>query len=157
VTAPERIKPSPPLQKGQKYRRPPSNSQQPGQAGFTLIEILTVLVIAGLLIAIAAPAVHNTLRTMARQSAIKQISGRIIELPYLTWLDGQARVLGGKDTNTIQLPLPEGWTLDITQPIRYAFNGICTGGSLVINGPDQWRQAYQLDGPLCDQLRAEQP
>lgn len=157
MTRQGQIRPGAGMHTGQDCRLPPGKGPQPGQAGFTLIEILTVLVIAGLLIAIAAPAVQNTLRTMERQSAIKQISARIIELPYQTWLDGKPRVLGGKDANTVQLPLPEGWTLDIPQPIRYAFNGVCSGGSLVINGPDEWAEAYKLEGPLCDQLRTEQP
>lgn len=127
------------------------------QGGFTLIEILTVLVIAGLLISLAAPAMNKTLKTYERQSIRTSVSAQIIELPYRSWVEGKSARLGGQGQDVVEVPLPKGWSLHIPTPIHYAFNGICQGGTLTLKDPEGWAESYRLDPPRCDRLLPDQP
>jgi prepilin-type N-terminal cleavage/methylation domain-containing protein len=129
---------------------PRSNPPRPG--GFTLIEMLTVLVIAGLLAALTAPSVLRTIRTMERQSQYQVLRGQIVELPYRAWVEGKSHTLGGNGPGEFRLQLAEAWRLEVPRPIRYAFNGLCSGGTVILHGPDGWREAFRLEGPRCDRL-----
>jgi len=129
-------------------------SKRPGQGGFTLIEILTVLVIAGLLAALAAPPLQRMAASMERSTQRGLLAGEITGLAYRAWLEGKPYTLGADaDLPTAyRLRLPAGWRVEFPKPVTYAFNGICSGGRLSLLGPDGWREDWQLQGPLCDQL-----
>lgn len=137
---------------GQDHRLPPGKGPQPGQAGFTLIEILTVLVIAGLLMGFVAPGVQKMFKTIERQSIRQQLIGAIVELPYRAWVEGKSRSIGGKEADRVEMPIQPPWALEIAEPIRYAYNGICSGGELVLIDPDGIRESYKLESPRCDRL-----
>lgn len=124
------------------------------QVGFTLIEILVVLVIAGLLVALAAPALQRTTASVERGSQRAALAGEITSLAYRAWVEGKPYALGGdaKAAAAYPLSLPPGWQVEFPQPITYAFNGICSGGKLILHGPDGWREDLRLEGPLCDRF-----
>lgn len=125
-----------------------------GQQGFTLIEILVVLVIAGLLAALAAPAMQRTVGGVERGSQRAALAGEITALAYRAWVEGKPYTLGGdaEAPTAYRLSVPAGWQVEFPKPITYAFNGICSGGGLVLHGPDGWREDLRLEGPRCDQL-----
>jgi len=122
--------------------------------GFTLIEILTVLVIAGLLAALAAPALQRMARSMDLAGQRGLLVGEITDLSYRAWVEGKPYTLGAdaEAPTAYPLRLPEGWRVEFPKPITYAFNGICSGGRLTLHGPDGWREDWQLQGPRCDEL-----
>jgi prepilin-type N-terminal cleavage/methylation domain-containing protein len=124
------------------------------QTGFTLIEILTVLVIAGLLAALAAPPLLRLIGSTERSSQRGLLAGEITSLAYRAWLEGKPHTLGGdaKAATAYALHLAAGWRVEFAKPISYAFNGICSGGTLSIFGPEGYREDWRLAGPRCDQL-----
>ena len=47
------------------------------------------------------------------------------------------------------LELPEGWAIEVERPIRFAFNGICEGGTLTLRAPGRPPEKLLLEPPLC--------
>jgi prepilin-type N-terminal cleavage/methylation domain-containing protein len=163
----------------------PKNSS----GGFTLLEMVVVLVIVSLTAGIAIPRLPAMSASfdfaLKRQTFEQMISG----LSYQAFRDSQDLVLSGnytesgrqKDDSAKQqtgeilppslrtrplidaaredlapvnpafaaLELPEGWRVQVNDPIYYRGSGYCTGGKLeLLIG--QRRYSYVLNPPLCD-------
>lgn len=129
-----------------------TQGSRPG--GFTLLELLLVLAIMGLLAGIVLP----QLQTMATRLEIANQRGDIrsaIEgLGYQAYASGKPIVLAGNyGLSDAKAPapfnLPQGWRVQVTKPVRYSVNGVCSGGGLVVLAPDQGREAFALKPPRC--------
>lgn len=111
------------------------------ERGYTLLEILTVLVLLALLAGIAMPkltAVYAGVQwANERDDVLRQIAG----LGFSAFRRGQDFELSpypeaDHPGNTEQqfagvpLELPSGWKLEAVRPIIYKSNGICLGGRL---------------------------
>jgi general secretion pathway protein H len=113
-----------------------------GERGFTLIEMLVVMAIAGLIAGIAFPAVERALATLAFRSAATQLrlglrsqraeairTGRPMRLS----LSPDGRTLVGPPT--IAFRLPEGIALTLPAGgIGFYPDGSANGGTLVLSG-----------------------
>lgn len=124
------------------------------ESGFTLIEIIVVMVIVGLLTSITLPrlvTLYNSVEISSQRSAIKdQIEG----LGYLAYSAGkpivlQSSVESGGQIGDYPLQLPAGWHIDLPSPLHFSSRGFCTGGKLIINDPAGGKEAFQLAPPLC--------
>lgn len=124
------------------------------QAGFTLLEILVVMLIVGLLAGVVTPRLYHVAQRMEIAAQRTKILTEIASLGYRAYAYGQAIelpvVLPRQDIPaTFPLELPPGWSIVIAQPIRYSFNGICSGGMLTLINPDKQREDLQLRAPQC--------
>ena len=45
--------------------------------------------------------------------------------------------------------LPEGWNIVVDKPIRYRYDGTCSGGTLRLIAPGA-EQKYLMKPPLCE-------
>lgn len=123
--------------------------------GFTLVEILVVLVVIGLIAGVAMPNMVKMLQSAERAGQRDTLLSEIAGLGYRAYLTGQPLTLGGApvagEGGETQPPfqIPQGWQLEIPRPITYNFNGICSGGQIILVSPDERREIFQLEPPRC--------
>jgi len=120
--------------------------------GFTLIEILVVLVIIGLIAGVATPRLYAISQRYEIAAQRKSLLVEIDSLGYRAYSSGQPvelNSLNAASAKSAAIAIPRGWRIEVPQPIRYGFNGICSGGRLTLVGPDGFREELQLTPPLC--------
>lgn len=112
----------------------------------TLIEILVVLLIAGLVASIALPRLDRVVEVTRVRGEREQILEALSSLPYEAYVQGQEIHLAGQAPG---IDLPEGWALEVEPPMTYRLNGLCTGGRLSLVRPDGGREIYEVAPPVC--------
>ena len=134
--------------------------------GFTLLELMVVLVILGLGAAIATPAVMRLVESVSRQNQIDQAmlvlqglpvaamkQNRTLELPQTPGYQPAIEVFGKAEqgaqwSSETQAALAE---LRIWLPgsIKYRANGACTGGDTYWEMADGFKVTLTLTAPVC--------
>ena len=126
----------------------------PKSHGFTLIEILVVMVVIGLLAGVAVPRLYDLSHRFEIASQRDNLVLAIGNIGYRAYQTGQPLRLnstGGTASNGAEaaVSLPPGWQIELVKPIDYSFNGICSGGSITLHGPDGYLEQLVLTAPLC--------
>lgn len=119
--------------------------------GFTLLEMVVVMSILGLVTAMAAPSLLNTIDTWQRQTQVDAVLDQVRGLPGRARATGAAIRLDPQSLAAKQPPLtiPDGWSLAVSAPWQVQANGVCEGGGLQLSdGARVW--AIAVAAPLCE-------
>jgi general secretion pathway protein G len=131
------------------FYHPPSKPRSPG---FTLIEVLVVLVIVGLLAGVALPKLFLLSQRYAIAADRDKLLTDIGNLGYSAYTLGKTVELvssSGVAAQANAISVPSGWRIEVPKAIRFNFNGICSGGTLALINPEGARENFQLVAPAC--------
>ena len=130
-------------------------AQAPVSKGFTLLEILVVLVIAGLTTGLVVPRLADLPQRLQTANERKQLLGQIEGLGYRAYMAGSSLTLranpeaGDGPAAEAILDIPAGWKVSVDAPVRYSPNGICGGGDVALTSPRGDEERYRLAPPVC--------
>jgi prepilin-type N-terminal cleavage/methylation domain-containing protein len=147
-------------------RAAPAGTLGEQQRGYTLIEVLVVMLILGLLVGIAIPNLQHMYNTVERDAQREAAVGAVTGLAYRAYVTGHPitlakgpsdaralkRLIADSETASDEGEFPKGWQIDLVDPIEYNFLGLCSGGRLKLIAPDGGEEAFLLKGPRCDVL-----
>lgn len=118
--------------------------------GFSLLELLIVLVLLGLMAALAGPSLHRTYERLVASSERDEVLRQLSQLPLRVRARGKAVVLPDRsDALGAWLDLPTGWRVHTISPLRIELSGYCHGGRLRLSGPGQVLEVG-LRAPYCE-------
>lgn len=129
--------------------------------GFTLLELLVVLVVLGLAAAVATPSLVRLVDRLGERNEQDQLSLYLQNLPVAVMRQGgeyrvpaTAGYVPAREAlagSPVELPPSAAERLLIWVPgvIHYRPNGACTGGTLYWELNGGRRVTHQLDAPLC--------
>ena len=117
--------------------------------GFTLLELMVVLVILGGVSALATPNLIKLKSSWERQLAIKDILNQVSRLG--AWSRNQQQSV--TITKTTFYPphavdLPDDWVVTAKNKLIWLDNGVCLGGQLVVSN-NEVERVFILSAPFC--------
>jgi prepilin-type N-terminal cleavage/methylation domain-containing protein len=123
--------------------------------GFTLVELLVVMLMVGLITALVAPNLATMLAGVQRVTYRDRIISDMSSLSFRAFTLGQSFELTEVRLSTPLrdgsplLVLPSGWRLRTEAPVRFSFNGTCSGGAVELVAPDGVVERLLLNAPDC--------
>ena len=149
------------------------------QSGFTLLELLVVLVLAGLLVAVAVPGVQSLHGSIVKRTERDYILDQFAVLGRQALLQGrtylvlsttvdaphrssalraeaghrpEARTILSRSMERFELhaiDLPDGWEIELDAPLVVRANGVCLGAGLILRHRGVVDVRVDLDPPFC--------
>lgn len=124
---------------------PPHNRSLQRGSGFTLLEVLVVLLIVGLLVSLVAPSAVNLVGSATRESQRREIASAIERLPVEARLAGKSLVFEG---DSLLPGLSAAWRVRLTKPLRVLPSGICSDSEATISTEEQ-TVVVHIAAPFC--------
>ncbi|KLV05838.1 hypothetical protein ABT56_09880 [Photobacterium aquae] len=128
--------------------------------GFTLIELMVVLVLISSMVGFAAPKVWNFYAKRVEQGEVDTVVARIAALKREYRRAGKPLIINQGDylsqdrqsaSRLALVTLPEGWAVAEAEQLRFLVNGVTNGGEVFLQAPSglSWRIWYRpLDGDV---------
>ena len=117
--------------------------------GFSLVELTVVLVLVGLISAMALPNLATAYRRFEFHSALQQVHLRLAQLPLEVRLSGKPITIADPEDVTTYLEPQKHWHIEVIEPIRISFSGICHGGEVEFHLED-FSERVAVSAPYCD-------
>ena len=115
-------------------------SRKPHTSGFTLIEVMVVLLIVGLLASILSPSMQRLANSFQARAEFLEVKRKIQSLSAIAMRSGEA-------ADIMDLELQEGWR--VSGDVVYQPNGVCLGGDLQIAYKEIEFRRQELAPPFC--------
>ena len=110
------------------------------KSGFTLIEVMAVLLIVGLVASVLSPSMQRLADSFQARAEFLEIKGKIQSLSSVAVRRGEA-------VEVSDLELQEGWAA--SGDVVYQPNGVCLGGDLRISYKEIEFHRQELMPPFC--------
>jgi hypothetical protein len=116
--------------------------------GYSLIEVIVVLALLTLVTSIVIPNLSSTLDRYRLQSNQDEVLIQLSGLGYLAYQKQQFFVLYPDVDVGDVIDLPEGWAIELENPIMFQANGVCSGGEVRLVYKQE-AEAFLLPAPFC--------
>ena len=125
--------------------------------GFSLLELLVVLALVSLVAALALPNLVGLYGSATRATERDLILDQFAGIGREAMLNGHGYAVYGtaasdsRDTSVQAYPLivPEGWQVELDQPLWVRPNGVCLGATATLSHPDSAPVEVALEPPYC--------
>lgn len=118
-------------------------------SGFSLLEMLVVLVLVAAMTALVAPRLHGTVQAIAISGERAEVTRQLERLPLLARQQGRPiEVKAGGDVTAVSPDFPDGWKVQSTTALNIARNGVCNTASLRVEGRDMVED-WSVASPDC--------
>lgn len=132
----------------------PSRDRPAVACGFTLLELLVVLALAAMATGLVVPALLRSVAAAQARGARADLAQALRDLPVQAFQHGQALSVDEASLRHAMPNWPDGWRMQLDQPLRYGPTGVAEGGVLRVLPSD--RPPYTLRVvPLTGELQAD--
>lgn len=121
---------------------------QAASGGFSLLEMLVVLVLTSMTVALVGPRLSRSVEAIASSGDRAEVIRQLQELPLLARAQAAGIVLADQDDLSGLLTLPEGWAVTALSPLSVKANGVCTAGRVRVSGAGVVEE-WALSVPDC--------
>ena len=107
--------------------------------GFTVIELLIVVILVGAVLSVALPASYGMYATYSASLRVQEVMAYVSELRRDAFLYGERKVLSSQDGNiTVDggVKIFNGIHVHLSEPIVFYPNGTSSGGILLLSVGD---------------------
>lgn len=117
--------------------------------GFTLLEMLVVLVILGMAAAVVAPPLARTMERVSEAGHRDDVRRGLESLPGLARAGGRALVFpAGEPMGVPERAWPDGWSVVPVTGLHVEPTGFCRAGAVTVVAPSG-PLAWTLETPDC--------
>ena len=131
--------------------------------GFTLLELIVVLALAGLVVVLAVPNLERLYEGFVRKAEQGRILNRMAGLGREAMLRGRAYAVYGTGGDAdgagtgglvsgfepYDLEVPDGWKLSLDRPLLVRANGVCLGAIVTLAHEGVSSTQVVLRAPYC--------
>ena len=151
-------------------KRRPAPATRPGTSGFTLLELLFVLLLMAMIAAVAAPNLGRLYTSIQGKTERDYILDQFAGLGRMALRHGRTYVVSSNELSGPQsgassepptappldsnadpyiIDLPKGWSMDLSRALLIKPNGVCLGAGLTLRHEGRVVIRLALEPPYC--------